>query len=88
PSRLPNFIVEFDPQKKHFLHHINNKCSKGKYLSAFPKISPLKMTNKPENCFSHSFIFLFVFLLCYPFSLARTRTYIYNECEPPRMMEL
>ncbi|MBR1594514.1 MAG: hypothetical protein IJ659_07060, partial [Alloprevotella sp.] len=45
---LPNFIVEFDPQKKHFLHHINNKCSKGKYLSAFPKISPLKMTNKPE----------------------------------------
>ncbi|MBR1593829.1 MAG: hypothetical protein IJ659_03560, partial [Alloprevotella sp.] len=46
-SRLPNFIVEFDPQKKHFLHHINNKCSKGKYLSAFPKISPLKMTNKP-----------------------------------------
>ncbi|MBR1594388.1 MAG: hypothetical protein IJ659_06405, partial [Alloprevotella sp.] len=47
-SRLPNFIVEFDPQKKHFLHHINNKCSKGKYLSAFPKISPLKMTNKPK----------------------------------------
>ncbi|MBR1594685.1 MAG: hypothetical protein IJ659_07940, partial [Alloprevotella sp.] len=52
PSRLPNFIVEFDPQKKHFLHHINNKCSKGKYLSAFPKISPLKMTNKPEILFA------------------------------------
>ncbi|MBQ9678054.1 MAG: hypothetical protein IJV44_07965, partial [Prevotella sp.] len=45
---LPYFIVEFEPQKKHFLHHINNKCCKGKYLSTFPKISPLKMTNKPK----------------------------------------
>ena len=30
------------------MHHINNKCCKGKYLSAFPEILPLKMTNKPQ----------------------------------------
>jgi hypothetical protein len=41
-------MVEFDPQKKHFLYHIYNKCCKGKYLSAFPKILPPKMTNKPD----------------------------------------
>ena len=47
PLRRPYFITSFEPQKKHFLHHINNKCCIGKYILAFTKISPPILTNRP-----------------------------------------